>query len=77
MEVRFLQSIHDVEETAWNKLWATDYPFIQHQFLAALENSGATTLATGWQPYHLSLWQDKQLIAASYTHLHVPTIYPV
>ena len=28
------------------------YPFLQPRFLAALEESGSTTAATGWQPCH-------------------------
>jgi len=31
----------------------SDYPFLSHEFLSALEETGCTTAATGWQPHHL------------------------
>ncbi len=40
------------------------YPFLRHEFLAALERSGAVSAATGWQPQHLLLWRGESLIAA-------------
>jgi predicted N-acyltransferase len=37
---------------AWNAL-AGDYPFLRHEFLAALEDTGCVSSATGWTPRHL------------------------
>jgi predicted N-acyltransferase len=42
------------EPGAWNKL-AGDYPFLRHEFLAALEDSGCVSPTTGWTPHHLCL----------------------
>ena len=32
----------------------SDYPFLNPEFLAALEETGCTTAATGWDPQHLA-----------------------
>lgn len=39
-------------------------PFLRHEFLAALEASGAVSRETGWQPLHLLVFEDRTLIAA-------------
>jgi predicted N-acyltransferase len=62
MHARFLGSIHDLGAAAWNAL-STDYPFLRHEFLAALEDSGCASPATGWTPRHLLL-EDAAGIAA-------------
>lgn len=50
--LRFLTSIGEVSADAWNALVGKAYPFMQHEFFMALEESGSTTAITGWQPYH-------------------------
>jgi len=50
--LRFLTSIGEVNANAWNALAGKAYPFMQHEFFKALEESGSTTAITGWQPYH-------------------------
>ncbi len=39
-----------------------DYPFLRHEFLHALEASGAATPETGWTTCHLGLWQAETLV---------------
>ena len=63
-EIRLLDSIHDINARDWDKLWHTGYPFVQHAFLAALEDSGSTRTETGWRPRHLLLEDGEQLLAA-------------
>jgi len=53
LNVRFIDSIHGVEATHWNALSGTDYPFLRHEFLAALEDSESVSANTGWQPCHI------------------------
>lgn len=53
LELQFIDSIHRVAADEWNAVAGDDYPFLQHTFLAALEDSGATTAETGWLPQHL------------------------
>jgi len=36
---------------------ALSYPFLRHEFLQALEDSGSACEASGWYPIHLSLQQ--------------------
>ncbi len=50
--VRFIPSITDVDSLTWNCLTGSGYPFLQHEFLLALEQSGCTNIQTGWQPLH-------------------------
>lgn len=64
MQIRFINSIHQIEAAQWNHLCPSDYPFIRHEFLAALEDTGCTTAATGWQVWHLLVSEGEQLIAA-------------
>lgn len=52
---QFHSSINSIAEDQWNTLCDTDYPFLQHAFFSALENTGCTSKATGWEPYHLTL----------------------
>jgi predicted N-acyltransferase len=51
---RLLRSIAEVEPAEWNALVASAaQPFLRHEFLLALEESGCTTPKTGWTPEHL------------------------
>jgi predicted N-acyltransferase len=67
---QFIGSIHDVQAKAWNRLLASAYPFLRHEYLSALQDTGATTRASGWQPHHLVVYEQetdgsgKHLIAA-------------
>ncbi len=40
-----------------------EYPFLRHEFLTALEESGSVSLQTGWSPRHLLVYDDAKLIA--------------
>ncbi len=47
----------------WNRLSGTAYPFLRHEFLMALEQSGSVCEQTGWTPAHLLVLDEKQLVA--------------
>ncbi len=64
MRSRHIGSIHDIGAAEWNAL-ATDYPFLRHEFLAALEDSGSAAPATGWTPAHLLIEDESGLAAAA------------
>ncbi|MBH8578974.1 GNAT family N-acetyltransferase [Bisbaumannia pacifica] len=64
LRVQSLAAIDEVAAPHWNALVGDDYPFLRHEFLAALEASGAVSTATGWTPRHLCLWQGEQLVGA-------------
>ncbi len=53
MHIRQLNHISDISPEFWDALLPTDYPFLRHAFLYALEHSGSVTPAQGWEPAHL------------------------
>ncbi len=63
MKARFIDSIEQVSSTAWNAVTGMDYPFLRHEFLHSLEASKSVCAARGWQPQHLLIEQNEQLIA--------------
>jgi len=58
---RTLAAITDAPATLWES--AGDYPFLSLPFLAALEQSGAVSKATGWTPRHLLLEEEGKALA--------------
>jgi hypothetical protein len=50
---RFLESISQISSRDWNALAGTSQPFLRHEFLLALEESGCAAPRTGWEPKHL------------------------
>ncbi len=68
MQIRTLQSIHEADSGQWNAL-AGDYPFLRHEFLAALEDSGCVQARSGWSPQHLVLTDAAGLVAAAPLYL--------
>jgi predicted N-acyltransferase len=50
---RLLSSIAQVEAASWNALVGNGQPFLRHEFLLALEDSGCTVPRTGWTVRHL------------------------
>ncbi|MEJ5028869.1 GNAT family N-acetyltransferase [Comamonas sp. MYb69] len=67
LELRILPSMAAFDATAWDGLLALQErptPFMRHAYLQALEDSGSATVESGWQPCHLSLWQDDALVGA-------------
>lgn len=63
MHLKFIDTIEALGEQQWNPIAGIDYPFLRYEFLHALESSGATSAATGWQPCHLVAYNDHQPIA--------------
>lgn len=59
LRARFLRSISDIDAASWNGLAAAAGPFLRHEFLSALEESGCAVPRTGWTPSHLLL-EDAQ-----------------
>lgn len=63
MKARFIDSINAIGAKAWNAITGTDYPFLRHEFLHALEASGSACAARGWQPQHLLIEDNDALLA--------------
>ena len=51
--VRFLDSIAQIDAASWNSLLRDGQPFLRHEFLLALEESGCAVPRTGWTARHL------------------------
>ena len=47
-------SLHALPADSWDAL-SGGQPWLSHALLSALEDSGAVSAATGWQPAHLAL----------------------
>jgi uncharacterized protein len=52
-DVRVVDRIGEVPADAWNALGVRAYPFLRHEFLAALEEHGCVGERYGWLPQHL------------------------
>ena len=63
MQLRLLEGMHAIPASTWNAL-AGKQPFLQHAFLAALEDAGCVGGQTGWQPLHAVLEDGHGLQAA-------------
>jgi len=59
----YLKSIDQIDADVWNAICASDYPFLRHEFLAALEHSGSVGGKSGWKTYHLAAYQNGELVA--------------
>lgn len=58
-------SISDIPEADWNNCAGNTDPFVKHQHLRALEESGVVSPETGFSPRHVALWDDSGTIVAA------------
>jgi uncharacterized protein len=57
----------EVNSAAWNALLALQSqpsPFLRHEYLAAMHQSGSASPETGWTPRFITLWLGETLCAA-------------
>ena len=68
--IRVLDTPAGVDGAAWNTLLALQTPgeglnpFMRHEYLSAMHNSGSAMPATGWMPRFFTLWQADTLVGA-------------
>ncbi len=70
--IRLHDAPSQIDASAWNSLLdAGDdaTPFMRHEYLAALHDSGSATAATGWQPLFATVQRDDELLAAAPLYL--------
>ena len=73
--IRVLRSPLEVNAADWNALLAvqspdrTLNPFMRHEYLAAMHQSGSATPKTGWTPRFVTLWHDDTLVGACALYL--------
>jgi predicted N-acyltransferase len=64
--LKIFRSISEISSKDWNGLTTEEtIPFLDWEWLAALEESGSVTPKTGWHPLHMTLWDGDALIAAA------------
>lgn len=57
-------AISKVPARIWDRLAGPD-PFVSHRFLHALEVSGSVGKGTGWQPLHLAIERDGEILGVA------------
>ena len=68
--IRVLDSPLDIPAAEWNGLLFSQgsqgkaSPFMRHEYLAALHESGSATPETGWTPRFITLWHKGELAGA-------------
>lgn len=66
----WLHKMAEIPQMAWDELaQPLETPFLEWEWLNNLETSGSVTAKTGWQPCHLTVWRDRQLVAAAPLYL--------
>ncbi len=73
--IRVLDAPGLIDGAAWNALLALQdadgglNPFMRHEYLSAMHNSGSATPATGWTPRFFTLWHGDELAGACALYL--------
>jgi predicted N-acyltransferase len=65
VRIQSVASIAEIPAASWNRLHGTHYPFLRHEFLLALEESGCVCPATGWTPCHLIISDQQGTLAGA------------
>jgi len=66
LTVKVVSGIQKVPREAWNALLGPlDPPVLRWEWLDALEASGSTTKARGWEAAHFTLWRGDTLVGAA------------
>lgn len=69
MKATIAASISEIDAAQWNALLGSDYPFLQHDFLLALEQHDCLQ-PWGWQPVIFQIHDDAdQLVAACSSYI--------
>lgn len=65
--IRVLGAPADIPAAAWNALLTATglpSPFLRHEYLRAMHESGSAAPATGWHPQFVTVWRGDALLAA-------------
>ena len=65
MRASVLETLAGITKESWNTLTDGSSPFMRHEFLLALENSGCVGRSTGWHPWFITLHDEQGLAAAA------------
>jgi uncharacterized protein len=62
----WISTIGEIPQLAWDELAKPlNTPFLEWEWLNNIETSGSVTPRHGWQPCHLAVWRNSQLIGAA------------
>lgn len=64
MIIKQINSLSEVNASCWNSLVQNQDPFVRHEFLLALEQSGSISSTKGRQSKHMLVFEQQELIAA-------------
>jgi predicted N-acyltransferase len=65
LTVKLAPGVGEFDPVQWNALGGNRNPFVSHEFLTALEDSGSVGHGTGWDPVPISITDaDDRLLAA-------------
>ncbi|RYF63655.1 MAG: GNAT family N-acetyltransferase, partial [Comamonadaceae bacterium] len=70
--LRIHSSPAEIDAGAWNALLAQQAepsPFMRHEYLHALHESGSAALDSGWTASFVTLWQGEQMTGACPVYL--------
>ena len=65
LTVRLAPSVGQFDKDAWNALGGDRNPFVSHEFLTALEDSGSVGEGTGWDPVPIVITDDQGTLLAA------------
>ena len=65
MQLDIYRSIRDISASDWDHWFGGDYPFLRHDFLLGLEDTGCTTEDSGWAPHHMVLRDGSKVVGAA------------
>lgn len=69
-QLRVHRGIREIPKAAWDALVPKEgVPFLEYEWIHALEESGSVSPEAGWHPHHLALWQGKRLVAVAPAYL--------
>ena len=64
--VTWIDNIAEIPQSEWDALaMPLKTPFLEWEWLHNMEGSGSAKSQTGWLPKHLTVWRDRQLVAAA------------
>ena len=61
LTIQTIRSIRDISPEDWDRFAGHESPFLRHDFLLALEETGCTTAPAGWGPSHLMIYLADKL----------------
>ncbi|MGE4094067.1 MAG: GNAT family N-acetyltransferase [Candidatus Binatia bacterium] len=64
LQVKVINQMSEVDREAWDAMVGEGSPFLEWGWLASMEDAQCVTPRTGWQPQHLTVYDEARLVAA-------------